>query len=86
MRDSVHHNETHGFLLGEGAFHIHNPDWEEASFVLEGAVRACVNIDCAVGSETMEKPEIPVPDWLCQGNEAGMERSYERRREIEGCG
>ena len=56
------HDESHGFLLRELAFNVHDAGGEEAGFGSQGAVGAFVDVEGAVGGEAVEEPEGAIAD------------------------
>lgn len=61
-------------MLAEISFHVDDADGEEVGFVAEGGVGAGVDVDCSVGGEAVEEPEVAVADWIGGGEEACVER------------
>ncbi len=63
-------------MLGEVAFYVYDADGEEAGFVVERFEGPVVDVDCSVRRQAVQDPEVPVPDWVRDREEARVEGDF----------
>ena len=73
MSSSFHHDQPHGFLLGEIAFDVNYSCGEKPSFPEQGSVCADIDVQGTVGGQAMQKPEVPVVYWIGRWQESRVQ-------------